>query len=270
MDRPLTLDEALSWDPAVEALADQTPLFEPRSQHGYHAVTYGYLVGEVVKRVSGISLGAYFAQEIAAPLGLDFWIGTPAEAHPRVAPLLADELPDSPELTEAINAFMGPDTILGRALAAPGGAIRVDPSDTSSNPFNTPEMFAAEVPAANGITNAASVARLYAGLIGSIEGVALFDEATLDRARTQLTSGPDAVLMGLDIQFSAGWMVPSSVLPLGTEGSSFGHYGYGGSLGFADAQAGIGFGYVMNKTMLGVAGDPRTAGLIQALYAAIG
>ena len=119
VDHPLSLREVLAWDPVVDALAHQAPVWEPGSAHGYHAVTYGWLVGEVVRRVTGKSLGTYFAEEIAGPLGLEFWVGLPDEQQDRVAPLVTWSVPKDPDMAALMAQFMGPDTMLGKAL---GGA----------------------------------------------------------------------------------------------------------------------------------------------------
>jgi CubicO group peptidase (beta-lactamase class C family) len=271
IDGPMSLEDALAWEPVVEALARQTPLWEPGSQHGYHATTYGWLVGEVVRRVSGRSIGTYFAEEIAAPLGLDAWIGLPEAEEPRVAHLIgwgsgtSGALIDDSEFDEATRAalaqVMGPDSLLGRALTAPGGAF-------SGGVWNERAVRAAEIPAANGVADARSVARLYASCIGEIDGVRLLTEPQLKQATTQLTEGPNVVLMGLDIQFGLGFMVPSSIMAIGGE-NGFGHFGAGGSMGWADPDADLAFGYVMNKMQMGLSGDTRTTNLVSACYAAL-
>src|SRR4051812_21771530 len=165
IDGEMTLEQALSWDPVVDALAQQVPHYEPGSQHGYHATTYGWLVGEIVRRVSGRSVGAYFRDEIAAPLGLDFWIGLPESEEPRVAPLvggLADPLiSEDPEVAAFVDEIMGPETNLGKALFAPGNAL------TSPDIWNSRALHAAEIPAANGIGDARSLARMYSACIGT-------------------------------------------------------------------------------------------------------
>ena len=133
IDKRLSLEEALAWEPVIEALAVQQPVWEPGSAHGYHALTYGWLVGEVVRRVDGRSLGAFFAEEIARPLGLDFWIGLPEGEEDRVAPLvgglLPEAAPDNEELKALLEQFTGPDTLLGRALTLNGafGEVWNDP-----------------------------------------------------------------------------------------------------------------------------------------------
>ena len=266
VDGEMTLDEALSWDPVVDALAQQVPHYEPGSQHGYHATTYGWLVGELVRRVSGKSVGTYFHDEVAAPLGLDFWIGLPESEEARVAPLvggLADPAINAdPEVRKLIADIMGPDTVLGKALFAPGGAF-ADPEV-----WNSRALHAAEVPAANGIGDARSLARMYAACIGTVDGVRLLTDGQLRLATTQLTTGPNTVLLDMDIQFGLGFMLRSSLIELGGT-RSFGHFGAGGSVGWADPDADLSFGYVMNRMDMGLAGDGRSYDLIHACYAAI-
>lgn len=265
VDGDMSLQQALSWDPVVDALAQQVPHYEPGSQHGYHATTYGWLVGEVVRRVAGKSVGTYFREEIAAPLGLDFWIGLPESEEPRVATLvggLADPLiTEDPEVAALVNQFMGPDTVLGKSLFAPGGAL------SGPDVWNTRELHAAEIPAANGIGDARSIARMYSACIGSVDGVRILSEAQLKRATTQLTTGPNRVLLDMDIQFGLGFMLRSSLIELGGP-RSFGHFGAGGSVGWADPEAELAFGYVMNRMDMGLAGDARSFELINACYAA--
>lgn len=264
VDASLTLDEVLAWDPMIEALAAQAPAWEPGEAHGYHATTYGWLVGEVVRRVSGRSVGRFFQDEVATPLGLDFWIGLPPEEAHRVAPLVVIDIPrDDPGMREVLDQFIGPDSMLGRALFA-GGAF----AEHEFGTFNLPEVHAAEIPAANAICDARSLARMYAALVGEVDGVRLLTPEQVKVATEQQTQGVDQVLLGLDLQYGLGFMVPSPMLVLGGD-SSFGHYGAGGSVGFADPDAEIGFGYVMNKMFLGLAGDPRTAGIINAVYRAL-
>jgi CubicO group peptidase (beta-lactamase class C family) len=246
-------------------------MWEPGTQHGYHAVTYGWLVGEIVRRVSGKSLGTFFRDEIAEPLGLDFWIGLPDEQHPRVVPLVQFGLPagvdlglppeQMPGMMELFKMMMGPDSLIVRALTAPGGAF------LSTDIWEDPNLWRAELGAPNGITNASSLAKMYAATVGEVDGVRLLSEATLANAIEPRVSGVDSVLM-FDIPFGLGFMRDSSFSKFGSP-SAFGHYGLGGSVGFGDAEAGIGFGYVMNKLELSLAGDPRTSDLIDAVYASL-
>jgi CubicO group peptidase (beta-lactamase class C family) len=282
VDEELTLEQVLAWDPLVDALARQAPLWEPRSAHGYHAVTYGTLVGEVVRRIDGRSLGTYFAEEIARPLDLDFFIGLPEALEPRVAALVgnlgslgggagAAPAPDvDPEALAALEALIGPTSMLGRALGVNGAFTRLgDIPAPGGNVFNSRAVHAAEIPAAGGITDARSLARMYAGCIGEVDGVRLLSDTRLRDAATQRTVGPDIVILNLDLQFGLGYFVRSSLIDLGGPGC-FGHAGAGGSLGWADPDADLACGYVMNRMDLGLAGDVRSYSLVNACYAALG
>jgi CubicO group peptidase (beta-lactamase class C family) len=272
-DATLTPEEVFAWDPVIRALEVQEPFWEPGTAHGYHAVTYGYLVGEVVRRVSGKSLGTFFHEEIAEPLGIEFWIGLPPEQEHRVAPLVGTgrttgDLDD--ETAQLAAAIMGPDTLVGRAMTLNGALGLLDDG------FNTPELHAAEMPAANGITNARSLARFYAALIGGVEGgpsESLLTREQIDFARTCQTEGADRVLsfpgIELPTTIGLGFWTSSAFAPYGGE-RAFGHSGAGGSVGFADPEARIAGGYVMNRMMQGIAGDPRSRGLIKASYEAVG
>jgi CubicO group peptidase (beta-lactamase class C family) len=295
VDAPHELAELLAWDPAVESLAAMTPLWEPGTAHGYHAVTYGWLVGEVVRRISGKSLGTFFADEIAGPLGLEFWIGLPDEQQVRVAPLtnrglrrsatpaaaaggqdaepgIAAENPvvapdeDSGDLIAMAERLLGPDSILIRAL---GGAVNLPFAVEGA--FNRADVRAAELPAANGVTNARSLARMYAATVGAVDGVsgeALLTPDQIAAASTTQTSGADMCLF-FDTTFGLGYMTASPFSPYGSA-RSFGHAGAGGSVGFADPENGLGFGYVMNRMLANLSGDPRSGGLVRAVYDAIG
>jgi CubicO group peptidase (beta-lactamase class C family) len=269
LDATLTPEEAQAWDPAVAALAEQKPFWDPGTAHGYHAVTYGWLVGEVVRRVSGRSLGTYFAEEIAQPLGLEFWIGLPEAQEHRVSPIIGGLLPEggSAEADGMPSDFTS--TLLSRSLNA-GGAF--------SEPgwMNRPAWHAAEVPAANGITNATSLSRLYAGLIGTVEGgpsESILTTAQVDQARQVRTFGADQVFLSLGFpmeqHIGQGFWISSPYAPFGGEGS-FGHTGAGGSYGFADPENELAVGYVMNLMQSGMLGDPRARRLIKACYAAVG
>jgi CubicO group peptidase (beta-lactamase class C family) len=269
IDKQLALPEALAWDPVIEALEVQEPLWEPGTAHGYHALTYGWLVGEVIRRIDGRSLGTFFKEELAEPLGLEFWIGLPEDQEHRVAPLVGSILPEgggevSAELQKMLEEFIGPNSLLGRALSMNG---------TFADPdcFNTRAVHAAEIGAANGITNARSLSRFYAGLIGSVPdgpAEALLTADQVDKARTVQTEGADKCLF-FETTFGLGFMRSGVFSPYGGAGS-FGHSGAGGSVGFADPENKIAAGYVMNRMLQNLSGDPRTRTLIQASYDAVG
>ena len=259
VDAPLTRAQVLSVEPVIEALVAQAPVWPPGSRHGYHALTYGWLIGELVRRVTGKSLGTYFRDEIARPLGLEFWIGLPASEEDRVARLKGAPPQSDPAIVAQMAALMGPDTLAGRALTM-NGALAGDGTDSV---FNLPEVHRSEIPAANGITTARSLSRLYAACIGTMKGKRLFGKRTLDKALTIQSDAPDAVL-GLRTTFGLGFMLNGPEIGLLGPGS-FGHAGAGGSLGFADADSGVAFGYVMNQMGSGLLIDARAARLIQAV-----
>ena len=258
----LTPEQALAWDPAVEALAAQRPLWEPGTRHGYHAMTFGWLVGEVARRAVGRSLGRYLADEVAGPLGLDLHIGLPETEEGRVSRLRPSPPPRlgqaelaamAPERIEQLRAMASPTSLTSRALNVTEPPLN----------FNQRAVHAAELPAANGIATARSLAKLYASTIGEVEGIRLLGAQTVESATVERSAGPDAVLV-LDNRFGSGFFLPSPFSPL-LGPRSFGHSGAGGSLAFADPDAGIGFAYVMNQMQQNLAADPRPAALIDAL-----
>lgn len=260
VDTPPTLDECLAWAPVCEALAKQAPMWEPGTAHGYHALTYGWLAGELVRRVDGRPIGQFVAEELSGPLGVDFWIGLPEAQEPRVSPLVAAP-PLPPEAKAMADMFMGPETMGGRALSMNGA---FGDFDNANARFNSRAVHAAAIPAANGITNARSLAKLYAACIGDVDGVARrITPATLDRARTTLTSGSDRCLI-VETTFGLGFMTSGPFTTMLGPGS-FGHAGAGGSLAFGHPEKGIGFGYVMNQMDNNLAGDPRVLSLMSAL-----
>jgi CubicO group peptidase (beta-lactamase class C family) len=270
VDAEMTLEQALDWDQVIDALAAQAPVWEPGTQHGYHATTFGWLVGEVIRRVDGRRIGTFVREELSQPLGLDLWIGLPAAEHHRVAPLEVIEIPEDPTIQAMVDQFIGPESSAGRALFAPGNAWR----QHGFGSFNLPEVWEAEIPAANGITDARSLAKLYAACVSEVPAadggtMRLLDGATAAAVAQRQTEGVDKVLMDMDLQYGLGFHLPGEMMVLGGE-HSFGHYGAGGSVGFADPEAELGFGYVMNRMFLGLAGDPRTAALIRATYEAVG
>ena len=263
-DRKVTRQQIMDVTPVVEALAAQKPLWEPGTNHGYHGLTIGWLLGEIVRRITGKSLGTFFREEVAAPLGLEFWIGLPESEERRVAPLQNAPAPEDPEMIAMMEKVLGPGTLGYRALTVDGAL----PLDTGAGMlFNSRDIHATEMPAANGITNAHSLARMYAATVSEVDGVRLLDDATVDRFRASQSRGFDQTLQ-VESHFGLGFMLNGEMTPLLSD-ASFGHAGAGGSLGFADREARIGFGYVMNQMGGGIAGDPRTITLIDAVRASL-
>ncbi|MER7462958.1 serine hydrolase domain-containing protein [Streptomyces sp. NPDC097981] len=264
LDVPLTPAEAVDGISGARAVAEQQAFWEPGSAHGYHAQTYSWLLSELVLRVTGASLGKWLAQEVTGPRGLELWIGLPeAEAARvgRVGPV------DPPEQTGVLRArprrnvseaYADPSSLTRRAFAA----ITPAPDE------NAPEFRAAELPASAGIGTARGLAGMYAALLGDTEdGTRLFSPETVRLAGTELSAGPDRVLV-VNTRFGPGYMLHSPASPL-LSPASFGHPGRGGSLAFADPEAGIGFGYVTNAHAKSVTADPRAQALVRAVRASL-
>ncbi|MEU6801806.1 serine hydrolase domain-containing protein [Streptomyces neyagawaensis] len=266
LDHPLTPAEALDPRRGPEAVAAQTPAWEPGTAHGYHPLTYGWLLDELVRRVTGRSAGEWIASEIAAPLGLDLWLGLPdaVAAEGRVG--RAGPLPSAPEPTGGLRvrakrsvtaAYDDPDSLTRRAFAA----ITPFPDQ------NDPAYRATALPATNGIATADALARFYAALIGEIDGVRLLAPATTEAARGEESAGPDRTLV-INTRFGLGYMLHGTASPLLGPGS-FGHPGRGGPLGFADPDTATAFAYVTNGYRKTVTADPRAQSLVKALRFAL-
>lgn len=262
VEAPLTFHEIMTVAPVVESLQGQTPEWPPGTAHGYHALTYGWLAGELVRRVDGRTIGRFFAEEIAGPLGLEFWIGLPEAEEHRVARLRNSPLPSDPVELEALIQVMGPGSRGFRALALDGRITMAGDND-----FNSRAVHATEMPAANGITDARSLARMYSATVGPVDGIRLIGDDTVAAARAERVNGPDLTLVR-NTRFGAGFWLHDAGTPMIQDGS-FGHPGAGGSLGFANPELGIGYGYVMNQMGGGVAGDPRTIALNDAVLASL-
>ncbi len=260
LDRPLTPQDALDPLKGPEAVAAQAPVWEPGTDHGYHALTYGWLLDELVRRVTGQRTGEWLASQVTGPLGLDLWLGLPEPEAGRVGRVGRVEgaeptggLRARPKRS-VTEAYEDPASLTRRAFAA-------------ISPFpdqNDPGYHATALPATNAIATADGLARFYATLIGDTAGAArLFTPETVDLARAEESAGPDRVLV-VGTRFGLGYMLHSSASPFLTPGS-FGHPGRGGALGFADPETGIAFGYVTNGFRKTVTADPRAQGLVRAV-----
>lgn len=256
---------AYNWETMTSALAAEEPWWRSGTKHGYHALTYGYLVGEVVRRISGLTIGNYFRKEIAEPLGLDFHIGLPEEYDSRTAEMLPMPPPEG-EDNPIAKALSNPESMTFKAFAS-------QPDLMLPGTVNTRQWRAAEIPAANGHSDARALARLYGALArgGELDGVHVLSREAIERARVEQSYGEDAVLFGLPSRFGLGFMLDLPEHRIVPQGDIFGHPGAGGSIGFADPEAGVGFGYVMNKMIIppDYFVDPRWRTLIDATYAAL-
>jgi len=243
--------DLLDWQRCTSALARMEPLWQPGTAYMYHAVTYGYLVGEVIRRVSGKMPGQFLADEIAKPLALDLWIGLPQDKEHRVAPHFSDRPSVTLEQWSGLLKGFGIDTEsrVGQAMMH-----MITGTDEAIEMINRPEGHAAEIPAANMIGDARSLARMYAATIGEVDGVRLLKRETMERARRPQTDGLKgpgdfAKLPNPDPQrLALGYELNRGIEPMLGEGS-FGHAGAGGRMGFAHPESGIAVGYVCNNML---------------------
>jgi len=253
MDEPFSPTEFYNWDNVVAALARQAPWWEPGSASGYHAITQGHLIGEVVRRITNKSLGQFYADEIAGPLGADFHIGTDPAHFPRIGELVPPQA--GPE------SDSGPDSIASRTFANP--AISAKESATAG-------WRQAEIPAANGHGNARSVVKVQTAVAnrGHAWGVDLLSEAGARRIFEEQTMGTDLVL-GVPIRFGMGYGLTSDVMPMGPNPNIAYWGGWGGSSIVVDLDARLCVSYVMNKMEANLMGDPRGFNLLAAAYESI-
>ena len=245
----------LDWPRMAEALARQAPWWEPGSAHGYHVNTYGYLVGELVRRANGKTVGEILREEIAAPLGADVHIGLPLTEHHRAAeflwPSILPEKGEGPLDDTALmkwNTYWNPPGISGAGWV------------------NRAEWRSAEIPSTNGHGTARGIARVYSALAagGSIDGVDILSREMLAAATQEQSFGPDRILER-ESRFALGFQLPQAERPLGPNPQAFGHFGAGGSLGFCDPVARVAFGYVTND-MGPRWQNPRNKALLAAIY----
>ena len=244
------------WGRVTDALAAQEPWWVPGSAHGYHVHTFGFLAGELVRRVAGEQIGSLLRREIAEPLGVDVSFGLARTSRGRCAEYVFD-----PALTRGVDGRRASSVdarLRERAYLNPPGA-------TGVGTVNTAAWRDAELPSANLHANARGVARVYDALLN--RSGALVDNEVLGQATTEAAVGQDLVL-GRPSRFGLGFQLSQPERPLGPNPGSFGHFGAGGSLGFADPYARVAFAYVMNR-----GGphwqDPRNRGLIDAVYEAL-
>jgi CubicO group peptidase (beta-lactamase class C family) len=270
LDAPLRLADLTDPEKLSAVLAAQAPAWPPGTRHGYHALTLGWYESELIRHAdpAGRTLGRFFADEIAAPLGLDLCIGLPASVdRDRVAYLhgwrRAKALLHLNTLPSRLAlALLNPFGLISRAANLPNG---IDPTRSD---YNLEEMRTVEIPAANGIGTARSVAKAYgcAATGGSEIGLT---PTTLD-ALTQPAITPSRGLrdkvLHVDSVFSLGYCKPVPHFQFGSSDRAFGTPGLGGSFGFADPDTGIGFGYVMNRLGFHLWSDPREIALRQALF----
>jgi CubicO group peptidase (beta-lactamase class C family) len=260
--KPLVPEDLYDWRTMTDALAAEEPWWEPGTKHGYHALTFGYLVGEVIRRITGKSVGSYLRNEIAAPLKIDAHIGLDARDDGRVAGMIGALPPAPGEFNLFAEAAKHPESVTAKTF--------MNPLVLSMATVNSRGWRGAEIPAANGHTNGRALARLYGAMArgGEVDGVRVVEDREISACHTEESRGPDAVLL-IPTRFSAGFMLSQPGEEMGPSVRAFGHPGAGGSLGFADPDAKIGFGYAMNRMGGGILLDPRAKALIAAVYASL-
>jgi CubicO group peptidase (beta-lactamase class C family) len=267
--RTISLDELFAWDPFVAALAEQEPWWEPGTRHGYHALTFGHLVGELIRRVSGQSIGAFFRENVADPLDADFHIGLAPEhdartsdLHGSIAPPRENGAKFKGPLADFLRDMSDPTTLAGAAFGNP----RFEPGLV-----NTRAWRAAEIPSANGHGTARALARIYGALArgGEVDGVRLLAPESIERAIQEQAFGPDAVLGGMPMRYGLGFMLRQDFMPLSPSERAFGHPGAGGSIGMADPDARVGFGFTMNRMQMGLVGSAGAFAMIGAFFEAL-
>ena len=255
LDEPISGDDIYDWHRVVDALARQAPWWEPGSASGYHAMTQGHLIGEVVRRVTGKTLGTFFREEIAEPLQADFHIGTAPDDFHRIGELVFDGATLPGQLAQG-------DSMAARTF----GSFMPPQEGPGSAAWRT-----AEIPAANGHGNARSVVRVQSVIanLGTAFGVDLMTEAGCRRVFEEQTNGRDLVL-GLPLRFGLGYGLNSELVPLGPNPNMAFWAGWGGSLVVVDQDARMCISYVMNRMATTLVGDLRGFSLLQAVYKSLG
>jgi CubicO group peptidase (beta-lactamase class C family) len=260
-------DVIYDWRAMAATLAAQKPWWKPGSTHGYHANTFGFLVGEVVRRVSGVSIGEFFHREVASVLDADFYFGTSEREDHRTAEYLFGDEPssaaDRAEAERLLDADEDRNFLLSRVYLNPPGI-------SGLGTVNTRKWRGAQIPSANGHASARAVARIYGPLAcgGAVDGIRLLEPQTIAQAITEASSGTDFVL-GRPSRFGLGFQLTQPERRLGPNPRSFGHFGAGGSLGFADPDEGLAFAYAMNRSGPRWQ-NPRNRALVDAVYASLG
>ena len=248
------------WDRYTAVLAETEPWWEPGTKHGYHALTFGFLVGEVIRKITGKTVGQFFHEEIAGPLEADFFIGVPEEADNRAAETISGPTPDPEDAPIMAEMLRDRTSMTARAFINPPRQPEV---------FNTRAWRAAEIPSSNGHATARALARIYGMLAlgGELDGKRYLKPETIGNAIVEQSSGPDAILINPN-RFGLGFALNNEFRPFSPNERSFGHNGLGGSTGFADLDAKIGFGYVMNLFITPTlkVPDMRWPALAEAVY----
>jgi CubicO group peptidase (beta-lactamase class C family) len=255
--------DVLDYDAVIRALEAQVPLWPPGTEHGYHARTFGFLLDELIRRITGKTLSDYWQENFARPLGLDFWIGLPEQENSRVATIYAAKSGKPPEPAEFYHDLVTPGTLARKTFTSPYGLNVI-------SKMNDPQIRAHPNVSFGGIGSAPALAKFYSVLAnsGELNGQTFFSQATIERMTTTFSDGIDRVFR-IPTAFSAGFMKNSRRAARGMFGlstTSFGHPGAGGSHAFADPENKIAFAYVMNQMEQSVLPNEKSLRLVDAVY----
>jgi CubicO group peptidase (beta-lactamase class C family) len=259
-------EQVINWDYMVSKIEQEAPLWQPGSAYAYHAITHGWLTGELVRRVSGMSPGEYLAREISAPLYADTWLGLPLELEFEVAPSYVH-----PELTSFFADLekknTGPGNFLIRSLTL-GGAFSINLVGKNKD-FNSLAVHAAEIPGAGGISTAYGISKIWSSVVHQTDGVRLLsDESIAHVTKVQSEGKPFTDLEPPYSKFGMGFQLDSAARRYLTN-SSFGHDGAGGQCAFADPEHKIGFAFVTTEMRGGEVQDDRATKMIEDLREAL-
>jgi CubicO group peptidase (beta-lactamase class C family) len=270
---PVPPGAMLDWDEMVTRLANERPFWEPGTAHGYHGLTYGWLVGELVRRISGQSIGHFFRREVGEPADVDFWIGLPASEHRRFAPALPAPPPgpDEPVSKYLTVAMSDPQSIQALMMMNTGGYL-------TPEGWNSPDALAAQLPAVGGVGTARGLATMYDAVghhrrVGRVS----FEPEDLMRMSSVQTAGDEDLMLFTPGRWALGFnkststakgVIPTASVVLSED--AFGHPGMGGSIGFTDPVADMSFAYVMNQHGSDLGLDARGQSLVDAVYRALG
>jgi CubicO group peptidase (beta-lactamase class C family) len=258
LDRPVPVGELLAWTPVITALERQRPNWEPGTAHGYHSMTYGFLLGELIRRTTGQLPGDWIAANVSGPLGAEVYLGLPARLRGAVAPVLPIRPLTDGQVT---TVRMQPGSLPDRA------AVGFTSPPLSPLAVNEPHIQAAQLPAANGIGSARGLARVFAAVTGEVDGVRLLSAAAMDNARREQVRGPDLAAAAMtESALGLGFNLPTPERPLGGPGS-FGTAGLGGCRAWALPEAALAFAYLPTQ-LLDANPDPRDLALTAAVLAA--
>jgi CubicO group peptidase (beta-lactamase class C family) len=254
--------DVVDYDGVIRALEAQTPLWPPGTGHGYHARTFGFLLGELMRRITGKTLSDYWQENFARPLALDFWIGLPEEQNSRVATIYAAKSGKPPEPAKFYRDLVTPDTLARKTFTSPYGLNVI-------SKMNDPHIRTQPIVSFGGIGSASALAKFYSMLAngGELDGQTFFSAKTIESMTTTLSDGIDRVFQ-IPSAFSAGFMKDSRDAArrmFGPSATSFGHPGAGGAHAFADAENKIAFAYVMNQMEQSVLPNEKSLRLVDAI-----